>query len=45
MEIQWQAKGDVITVSGQKPMLENSVNRDLIAKYANDVDSTDNNQP
>ena len=32
-------------VGVQKPMSNNGIDRDQIAYYANDVNSTDNNQP
>ena len=31
METQWQNNGDAITVGGQKPMLDNSMDKDWIA--------------
>ena len=45
METQRQTNSNAITVDSQKPMLDNSIDRDRIAWYANDVNSTDNNQP
>ena len=45
METQWQTNGDAITICGQKPMLDNSIDRDQISYSANDVNSTNNNHP
>ena len=45
METQRQSNGNAIMVGGQKPMLNNGINRDQIAYYTNDVNGTDNNQP
>ena len=45
METQRQTNSDAITVGGQKPMLDKCTDRDWIAEYANDVNSTNNNQP
>ena len=44
METQGQTNGDAITVGGQKPMFDKSINRDQITQYTNDVNSNDNNQ-
>ena len=45
METQQQTNGDAITVSSQKPILDDSIDRDQSTYYANDVNSTNNNQP
>ena len=45
METQQQTNSNVITVGGQKPLLDNSIDKDWIACYANYVKSTDNDQP
>ena len=45
METQWQTNGNVTTVGDQKPMLDNSIEKEWITCYTNDVNSTDNNQP
>ena len=36
---------DAITVGGQKPMFNNSIDRDRITYYASDANKTNNNQP
>ena len=45
MKTQRQTNGDVITVDGQKPVLANSMDRERVAYYTNNVTSTGNNQP
>ena len=45
IKTQGQTNGNTITVDGQKSILDNSVDKNQIALYANDIKSTDHNQP
>ena len=45
VDTQRQTNGNVITVDGQKLMLDNSIEKDQIAYSAPDFNGTGNNQP